>query len=114
MKKSKRTRRKVWQLGWSGMKQAWIEVDRLDKRLVVDDWYHPKAGTLCINSKGSLDVCKSRYEVPPRDPFKGHTMYTFKYSKDSTSTSYLVRVKKGKKFRFKGKLYTSKDNPTKE
>lgn len=107
-----KTRRKVWRLGWQGMKQVFITVDKISKNLVIDDWFYPRVGNLCINANGSLDVCKKIYfQPPPNMYFNGSTMYKFKYSKQDASRSCLVRIKRGKKLKFKGRIFTYKDNP---
>lgn len=99
---------RVWRLGWNGMEKVTITVAKLDKALLkVSDWFFSKVGQLCINDKGNLDVCKEISFVPPRDPFKGYNRYTFKYSNGSVSESMVHRVdvKKGKKFKFRGKIF---------
>ena len=101
---------KVFDLSWGGdMVKKTIEIEDIDRSvLIVDDWFYPEVGDLCINDEGKLDICTEITKVPPKDPFKGYNLYSFKNSKTKTSQAHLVRVKKGKTYNFDGITFVSK------
>ena len=102
------TKRRVWTLGWNGMKKITIEINNFNADLLkVDDWFAPAVGELCVNHKGNIDVVTEIVRIPAKDPFKSYLLFSLKYSKDKVSERLINRiyVKKGKTFKFRGKTF---------
>lgn len=115
MNKTKQVKVKVWNLGWDGMEQIFISVDKFPKNVLkVDDWFGPQIGELCFNSKGKLDIVKDIFWY---DGELKHLMnnrvkqYSFELSKDVCSEGLVhrVEVKRGKVFVFNGKAFVHQE-----
>lgn len=101
---NKKTTATIWSFEWrtGDLKPQKIKIEKFPKDiLVVDGWFSPTIGELCLNSENKLDVVKDIEYIHPKDPFKGYNLYHLQSGKKCSEGMVVrVRVKKGKKFTF--------------
>ncbi len=110
---TKKTKVKVWKLGWNKMEHISINVDYYPKAILkVDDWYSPQKGELCFNHKGQLDIVKNITRGDTHNGlFKPHNSYSFELNNEKCSDSLVnrIEVKRGKVFVFNGKVFVHQE-----
>lgn len=95
-------------LGWSGMERQKRTVFIPKDKVTISDWFHAKLkGDLCINTKGKIDRLKEiKWVGGAGTIFNRHENYHFENDKEIGFEAFMVFVKKGQTFKFKGKTYT--------
>ena len=83
---NKKTTATIWSFEWrtGDLKPQKIKIEKFPKDiLVVDGWFSPTIGELCLNSENKLDVVKDIEYIHPKDPFRDIIYITYKVEKNA-------------------------------